>query len=566
MIIVKMATIVSDLENDVFVPNSLVITKENASSYILDFSISIEDRMLALLIYSDLVDNERFSELLSRIISIFSISSSFIIREYIATICSERTLSLDLRCELAKNFSLLKPDDDPQDFFFRPLYLVCCELDDRECTINTSKKIDMFVLLMQSKQYKEFGGEFFNRFVNDAKIASLFRYKSILSLKTLFGIYNNSSDLIRFQTSALVAFMVGDNGVSERILAAQYLLTTREEEYQICIDTMVSISSNDGNPYKSRADAVDVLLKYGRDGVGKAALAKLIIIGNDNKQPINIYQNPQNAHSETIEESAGKILEMIITIPPQPNIDYEYVRNNIHGDSVTLERIGLDTALYTKYNTTLKSALVYMYCFIQNQEPELKEILIGRLIEELSESSGLCSTGIFERIMNTVSGFVGDLKITISFEEQICGNLTGRLNARIRAIPTESECLHTTKSVTFCNCSENVCTYSYTKKFMKHRLRTLKTVACGKCYYCNDEKCTHTCISSSCNTEFMYLVIEEMIVPTHKYDKRRNFLKFFRYILPNIIEELKDEFMAYIDIASFELYMRKAILSYEGDN
>ena len=375
----------------------------------------------------------------------------------------------------------------------------------------------------------------------------------------------------RFQTAALVSFMTGDNGVNERILAAQYLLTTRDEEYQMCIDTMIGISSNDENAYKSRADAVDVLLKYGRGGVGKEMLAKLIILGNDNKQPANIYQNPQNAHSETIEASANKILEMIISIPLQPNIDYERVRKELNGDDnkITMERIDLDTALYTKYSTTLKSALVYMYSFIQTQEAELKEILLGRLSEELAESSGLCSTGIFERIMNTVSGFVGDLKIKISFEEQISGNLTGRLNARIRDIPTSGECLHATKSVTFCNCSENVCTYSYTKKFMPHRLRRLTTGACDNCYYCNDEKCTHICngeTSNECNTEFMYLILEEMIVPTHEYDKRRNFLKFFRYILPNIMEELKEEFKPYVDDATCELYMRKAILAYEGDN
>lgn len=110
---------------------------------------------------------------------------------------------------------------------------------------------------------------------------------------------------------------------------------------------------------------------------------------------------------------------------------------------------------------------------------------------------------------------------------------------------------------------------------MPHRLRRLTTGACGKCYYCNDEKCVHSCIinetqsnkeTNVCNTEFMYLILEEMIVPTHEYDKRRNFLKFFRYILPNIMEELKEEFKPYVDDATFELYMRKAILAYEGDN
>ena len=81
MFIIKMTTIVSELENDIFAPRTAEINKENARSYILDFSISIEDRMLALLMYSDLVDEEHFSEMLSRIVSIFAISNSYTIRE-----------------------------------------------------------------------------------------------------------------------------------------------------------------------------------------------------------------------------------------------------------------------------------------------------------------------------------------------------------------------------------------------------------------------------------------------------------------------------------------------------
>ena len=304
--------------------------------------------------------------------------------------------------------------------------------------------------------------------------------------------------------------------------------------------------------------------------IGKELLNSLILVGNDNKQPLNIYQNPQNAHSQTIEESSCKILEMIMSIPLLKNdgneITYDVVKDSITNDKIkmTMDRIDLDTALYTKFNTSLKSALTYMYSFIQQQEDELKIVLMDRLVEELSESSGLCSTGIFERMMNCVSGFVGNLKITISFEDQIHGNLTGRLNARIRNIPN-LDCLHMSVKK-FCNCNETVCKYSYTKKFLNHRLRLVKETACGNCYYCNNEKCSHICNDKeSCNVEFMNLVLEEMIIPTQEYNKRHTFLKYFRYVLPYIIEELK-EFKPYIDDSTFELYMQRAIIAYEGEN
>ena len=63
----------------------------------------------------------------------------------------------------------------------------------------------------------------------------------------------------------------------------------------------------------------------------------------------------------------------------------------------------------------------------------------------------------------------------------------------------------------------------------------------------------------------MAVILDEMIVPTSQYEKRRNFLKFFRYAAPHIIEELREEFRPYIDETSFELYSRRAILAYEGE-
>ena len=562
-----MSTDVTSFTKEI-IDDHIIITKDNFDKYIVDFTISLEDRMNALILFNTLRTEEQLSEVFSRIISIFTISNSFSIKEYIIAICKTKNFALDLRTELAKNFceSVIKPDNE-----FLSLYEVCQELDvDDANVVNTSRKIEAFVLLMMSQNFKENGKTFFNKLINNKNLNSLFRYKTILSLKTLFYLKNNEN-VLYFQKSALISFIENEaNGLNERILSIQNLIT--QHNYRECLKIAIDICENKEFDYKSRADAVDVILKYGDDKeVGKQLLDKLILVGNDNKKPLNIYQNPQNAHSQTIEESSCKILEMIMSIPlikiDCKEIVYDMVKDIILKDEtkITLDRIDLDTALYTKFNTSLKSALTYMYSFIQQQD-ELKNVLMDRLVEELSESSGLCSTGIFERMMNCVSGFVGDLKITISFEDQIHGNLTGRLNARIRNIPN-LDCLHISVK-TFCNCNETVCKYSYTKKFLNHRLRLVKESACGNCYYCNNEKCSHVCIvgENSCNVEFMNLVLEEMIIPTQEYNRRHTFLKYFRYVLPYIIEELKEEFKPYIDDSTFELYMHRAIIAYEGEN
>jgi hypothetical protein len=57
----------------------------------------------------------------------------------------------------------------------------------------------------------------------------------------------------------------------------------------------------------------------------------------------------------------------------------------------------------------------------------------NRLLEELIEMSGTCSSGFASRLVNVISGF-GDFNITISWKDQIIANFSGRLNARINNI------------------------------------------------------------------------------------------------------------------------------------
>ena len=55
-----------------------------------------------------------------------------------------------------------------------------------------------------------------------------------------------------------------------------------------------------------------------------------------------------------------------------------------------------------------------------------------------------------------------------------------------------------------------------------------------------------------------------MILPVRFYDKRGNFLKFFRKNISFIREEMYLEFKDDITSPDFDLYFRKAISHYEG--
>ena len=57
-----------------------------------------------------------------------------------------------------------------------------------------------------------------------------------------------------------------------------------------------------------------------------------------------------------------------------------------------------------------------------------------------------------------------------------------------------------------------------------------------------------------------------MLVPTSQPNKRMTFLKFLRLELPSIMEDMKQEFKEYMDIIDFDMYFRKALINYEGEN
>ena len=56
-----------------------------------------------------------------------------------------------------------------------------------------------------------------------------------------------------------------------------------------------------------------------------------------------------------------------------------------------------------------------------------------RLLQELEEMSGTCSSGFASRLVNVFSGF-GSFGIRISWEDQVKANFMGRLNAVARQI------------------------------------------------------------------------------------------------------------------------------------
>jgi hypothetical protein len=123
----------------------------------------------------------------------------------------------------------------------------------------------------------------------------------------------------------------------------------------------------------------------------------------------------------------------------------------------------------------------------------------SRLLEELEEMSGTCSSGFAGRLVNTISGF-GDFSMQISWRDQISGNLAGRINKRIQDMD---------------------------------------------------------------NLTLQEHVMYEITLDTTMNEDRKHFLKFLRQEVFGLRDELYHEFKNYITDTDFDLYFRAAMSMYE---
>jgi hypothetical protein len=230
---------------------------------------------------------------------------------------------------------------------------------------------------------------------------------------------------------------------------------------------------------------------------------------------------------------------------------FEYNKENKIRSS--LNRIFMDRSLYL--GSTLSIITVKLWSYIQSNE--FKSEMIKRLLEELEEMSGTCASGFLSRLVNCLSGF-GELQITISIEDQLIANFIGRLNAYSRKILDKDSPFYNEKIYDIIELLiyENNIIFKHKNK-EKQNIEIKKLI---DSYLENDkeEKIENAVEIFSEN------VINEMTINVNKFADRRYFSLFFRTYLPNLRQELYEEFKDFMTDYEFDLCIRKAISTYEG--
>jgi hypothetical protein len=469
----------------------------NLSKQIIDLSLPVKTRIEALNLYY-INERENAIETINKLIMMYELSGTRILRSFLFDICDNSTIPPFLQSLCAKG---LCSHNEKDEIGYKAVSLVYPKLGK---DIGTPYKIDFVKLLMKNPNYNSEAHKYFCEIINDLSLNCDYRYKTILGL---------GEEFTEFIISACKVFISNSqNATNYRILGCQNLLI-RKIHITTVEEILLGFATDEKVEYNLRADATDVLLQMGSENNKLLAQKIIMTLGHsgEQKRVRTLYSNAQNVHTKDVEDSVKDALEFLqsfgIMIHNGVPITIDHVETIITGLAqdrpnkdkikVSMNRIIMDRALYSKYNCTLAHILLQVWTYISGHkyETEMKK----RLLEEMEEMAGTCSSGFAGRLINTISGF-GDFTMRISWRDQITANLTARINKKIQDMD---------------------------------------------------------------DLGLQEKVMNEMTLETPYYEDRKHFLKFLRRHVFRLREELHSEFKVYITDTDFDLYFRAAMSMYE---
>jgi len=519
-----MATKTTELSSVLFendTKEDFILSEDNLSRAITDMSLSLETRIRAIDMYYQKEGGNNTVETINKLATIYEMSGTKILRQYLYTICEKSAIEPFLLSLAARALHAFNQKDE---LGYKAIDLVYPKLG---ADIGTPYKIEFVKMLMNGDNYKDKARQYFCEIIDDPILDCDYRYKSILTLEYKPGEgeeFNaeKAKRMLYFIKEANLSFLKNSsNKTMYRILAGQYLL----QKCEVTVERpdiekhLLEFARDESLEYNLRADSTDVLLQLGAEETKKIAQDIIMKLGVGNKNVYNLYDNAQNVHTKEVAESVLQALEFLQTFQIMKHngkpITIDFVEKKVseilieeknsgkdiaekqEKVSVSFNRIIMDRALYSKYHCTIAHILLQIWTYLSGHKNE--EEIKKRLVEELVEMAGTCSSGFASRIINTISGF-GDFSLRISWQDQIISNLSGRLNAKIRDMD---------------------------------------------------------------NLTLQEKVLEEMTIPSSDYSLRKNFLKFFRKNVSSIREEMYQEFKQHITDTEYDLYFRKAVSMYE---
>lgn len=467
-----MTTPIEDITN-VCEEHHINIDTDKYKENLFDFSLPQKDRIASLDRYYK-EDPDNIHEVMSKLMSIYNLTNLSVIKKFLSEFILHSTIPLILRLDCCITLTY---NESSKTTGYELLESLCDRFD---TTIPTTQQISSILHLLNSSLHNEKALHFLYKLLKNQSIEPSIRYKTILGLEK--NVKENGKDI---SIEAALHFIRNEeNPIRFRILSGQYILTNNVNIGEV-ESILLSLTKNQTLSNNTRADAADVLLHLGTDKSVREAEKIIIALGG---QAFHIFDNQQNVHTFEVEKSVEELMQFLDTCNLNPiptfnttcyNIkelalkryrksyikdiekknvlrlsdgsDYPYLyyeQQRVYEDTLSTEeekieialtRIELDRSVFRTINHTLSSILRHIYAYIQ-QDYKNKVELEKRLLEELLDMAGTCSSGYISRLVNVLSGF-GMHTFHISWEDQIKANLSGRLNALIRLSENKDELL-----------------------------------------------------------------------------------------------------------------------------
>ena len=159
----------------------------------------------------------------------------------------------------------------------------------------------------------------------------------------------------------------------------------------------------------------------------------------------SIYENTQNVHSSSIQQSIKDSINKLMTayIIDYPLTYLEWTGLNQKTKEIITEYMDCSD-VHTMLHITFKELFVALVIEMDKLSQDIQIEIQKRLNEEMLDSECKCFTGRISRLVNCLSGYSDKVKIQISEKEEIC-NIIGIIIGKREAKTTETlkEEIHT---------------------------------------------------------------------------------------------------------------------------
>lgn len=239
-------------------------------------------------------------------------------------------------------------------------------------------------------------------------------------------------------------FYTYDTPILYKLLCAQFMLSHPLDEYPFMKTHMkfsqqwlYNVSKNESQTEQIRSEASDMLIRLGTPNFRKVATDIIQSMGTKyvNSRNRTIYNHSQNIHEMVhVKEMMDALIECTTPLTVQMDTILQWVSTLPDPKSLeSFQRIVMDTAVYNNYRLT--EILCHVVQRIQSSEHRTE--LEQRLMEELVEMNGWCSTGHLIRLLNTLHGFDPLVRVSLPVKEEIRASVMARLSTHMRMCSSE---------------------------------------------------------------------------------------------------------------------------------